>query len=400
MAAARSFLSGLVLSSVVLAGLAGPAGAAPAPTVNHPPGTGAFVLFPATQVPAASAPMNLAVTASLPLNNNLAPAAGPNGVLSGDRSAAGMVKHKLTDTITQEWNPVTGNFLVTGKLLHLQGTGRDIDLSWRYNSINDDRPTLSEGTSETALTVGADNSVTYTAADGGTYTFVPKTGGGWTMPAGLNATITAFSSTAVSMRFNDTGYTNDYQQTGGVFRLAFAGAQYSAAADRNAYAYDSYGRLATITTATGRQVLFEYADADNTSQASKITDQTLNRVISIDYGSDGRMASITAAAGTTTGLTYTNGKFSRVTDGLGTRNEFSYDANGKAARARYASADDGIMNPATWTLSAAKAVGAWRAALKPAGTPLINLRSFATASTDTATTTVSIPAPADLHPHR
>lgn len=342
--------------------------------------------------------MNLAVTASLPLNNNLAPAAGPNGVLSGDRSAAGMVKHKLTDTITQEWNPVTGNFLVTGKLLHLQGTGRDIDLSWRYNSINDDRPTLSEGTSETALTVGADNSVTYTAADGGTYTFVPKTGGGWTMPAGLNATITAFSSTAVSMRFNDTGYTNDYQQTGGVFRLAFAGAQYSAAADRNAYAYDSYGRLATITTATGRQVLFEYADADNTSQASKITDQTLNRVISIDYGSDGRMASITAAAGTTTGLTYTNGKFSRVTDGLGTRND--YDANGKAARARYASADDGIMNPATWTLSAAKAVGAWRAALKPAGTPLINLRSFATASTDTATTTVSIPAPADLHPHR
>lgn len=330
---------------------------------------------------------------SLPLNNNLAPATGPNGILSGDRSAAGMVSRNLTDTVKQEWNPVTGNFLLTGKLLHLQGTGRDIDLSLRYNSINDDRPTLSEGTSETALTVGTDNSVTYTAADGGTYTFVPKTGGGWTMPPGLNATITAFSSTAISLRFNDTGYTNDYQKVGGVFRLAYTGAQYSAAADRNVYAYDTDGRLSTITTATGRQVLFEYNDADNTSQASKITDQTLTRVITIDYGSDGRMATITDATGTTIGLTYTNGKLTRVTDGLGTRNEFSYDANGKASRARYASADDGVMGPATWNLSAVKAVGAWRTALKPAGTPVIGFRSSSTASTDTATTTVSIPAP-------
>ena len=235
--------------------------------------------------------------------------------------------------------------------------------------------------------------MTYTAADGGTYKFVPKAGGGWTMPPGLNATITAFNATAVSLRFNDTGNTNDYQQTGGVFRLAFAGTQSSAAADRNAYAYDSYGRLATITTSTGRQVLFEYADGDNTSQASKITDQTLNRVISIDYGADGKMASITDAAGTSTGLDYTNGKLTRVRDGFGSRNDFSYDANGKAAKARYASADDGTTGPATWNLSTAKAVGAWRSALKPAGTPLISLRSSATASTDTATTTVSIPAP-------
>ena len=153
----------------------------------------AFTLASATLAPAAVVPANLGVAMSLPLNDTFPPAMGPNGQLAGHRSAAGMVSRNLTDTIKQSWNPTTGNFLITGKLLHLEGTDRDLDLSWRYNSINDHRPTLSEGTSETALTVGADNSVTYTAADGGTYKFVPKTPSGWTMPAGLNASITALA---------------------------------------------------------------------------------------------------------------------------------------------------------------------------------------------------------------
>lgn len=48
------------------------------------------------------------------MTNNLPPASGANGVVSGSRSAAGMFTRKLTDTIAQAWNSVTGNVLVTG----------------------------------------------------------------------------------------------------------------------------------------------------------------------------------------------------------------------------------------------------------------------------------------------
>ena len=341
MAAVRSLLSGLVLSAVVLTGISvPPANAAPTPTAAQPPGSAAFSLAPAALAPAAGVPANLGVAMSLPLVDNLPPAFGANGHLAGSRSAAAMLSRALTDRVKLGWNPTTGNILLTGQLLHLEGADRDIDLSWRYNSINDHRPTLSEGTNETALVVGLDNSVTYRAADGGTYKFVPKTGGGWTMPAGLNASITAFTATAVTLRFNDTGHTNFYEKINGVFRLAYAGDHYSNTADRIAYAYVSDGRLATITTATGRQVLFEYLDSTNTGQPSKITDQTLNRVIWIDYDNNGRMASYTDATGDLTSFSYAFDQMESITDARDTTTQFFYDSNGKSEEIVYAANTD------------------------------------------------------------
>ena len=245
---------------MVVTGLSAPASAAQTPTSAQPPS-----LAPAALSLAGSTPLNLAVAQSLPLDDDLPPAMGPDGHLSGSRSAAGMVSRSLTDRIDLAWNPTTGNILAIGQLLSLAGQNRGVDLSWRYNSITDDRPTLSEGTAESALTVGADNSVTYRAPDGGTYKFVPKTGGGWTMPPGLNATIAQLTSTAAAIRFNDTGNANWYEKVGGVYRLAYTGQRHGLVADRNAYAYDSYGRLETITMANGREVLFEYNDDDNTA---------------------------------------------------------------------------------------------------------------------------------------
>jgi hypothetical protein len=61
--------------------------------------------------------------------NNLPPAFGANGHLAGKRSASAMLTRNLTDRVKLGWNPTTGNILLTGQLLHLEGADRDIDLS-------------------------------------------------------------------------------------------------------------------------------------------------------------------------------------------------------------------------------------------------------------------------------
>jgi hypothetical protein len=187
MSAARSLLSGLVLSALVLTGISVPAQAATAPETTHPPGTlksmspvHATIHAP-LQAPSRALP-GLASLGLAPMV--LPPASGPDGIKSGNRSAAAMVTRHLTDMTANSWNPTNGNVVLTGQLLHVKGAGRDLGIGWRYNSLNDTRPTLSVGAAEAAITVGADNSVVYTAPDGGTYTFAPAGAGAWTMPPG------------------------------------------------------------------------------------------------------------------------------------------------------------------------------------------------------------------------
>lgn len=329
----RVLLASIITSTLAITGVGVSVAAAPDAHATAPPGSQPVTV--ATQ-PVPVGTLIGPTQANLPLTDTLAVVPGPDGSLSGSRAAAQMVGRDLSDTARLEWNPTTGNIVLTGELLTLPGADRAINLSWRYNSINDDRPSLSEGTQETALQVGADKSVTYTAADGGTYKFVPLTGGGWTMPPGLNASITEFTPTAVTLRFNDSGETNYYQKAGSVFRLTNTGHHYSAPADRNAYAYDSSGRLATITTPNGRQVAFAYLDPDNTGQPSKITDQTLGRIISIDYDGEGRMDNIVDLNGDNYGFSYYgNGLMETFTDGRGTATDLSYDSNGQAGQIHF-----------------------------------------------------------------
>ncbi|GAA5199915.1 hypothetical protein GCM10023346_40810 [Arthrobacter gyeryongensis] len=93
----------------------------------------------------------------------LPPASGTNGIASGNRPSASMLTRHLTDLSTLSFNPSNGNVALAGQLLHVKGAGRDLTIGWRYNSLNDARPTLSVGANEAAITVGGDNSVVYTA---------------------------------------------------------------------------------------------------------------------------------------------------------------------------------------------------------------------------------------------
>ncbi|WP_043429301.1 RHS repeat-associated core domain-containing protein [Arthrobacter sp. FB24] len=259
----------------------------------------------------------------------LPPASGADGIKSGNRSAAAMITRQLTDLSALSYNPTNGNVVLTGQLLHVKGANRDLSIGWRYNSINDVRPTLSVGAVEAGVTVGTGNSVTYTAPDGGTYTFVSAGAGVWTMPPGLNATITVFTSTAITIRFNDTGFTNEYELVGSVFRLKYMNDQNASSPNRITYTYNGSGQLSTINdTIGGRPVTFSYSDPNNAEQPSSIHDDALSRTISLEYsGPNGAMSRITDATGAVMDFGYgaPSDRITTVTDDAGTVTTLAYD---------------------------------------------------------------------------
>lgn len=330
----RVILSCLTASSLIVAGLAVPASAAPAPESPPPaPQQNTSTEEKASEEPA-SEPVQQQDTTAATSTMSLPPASGSNGKAAGSRAAAEMVERELSDTVDLGWNPTTGNIVLTGDLLSMPGSSdRDIALSWRYNSINDQRPTLSVGVTEAGLQVSSDNRITYTAADGGTYTFVPKSGGGWTMPPGLNASITSFTSSAITLRFNETGHTNWYQKSGSVYRLDQAGDHHSGPGDRIDYSYDSDGRITTIESATGRTISFEYESYNNSSQPTEITDHTLDRELDFEYDGYGRMVKVTDATGADTRFEYnSDGLIDNVRDGREGETAIGYDGAGKASQ--------------------------------------------------------------------
>ncbi|WP_442545223.1 RHS repeat domain-containing protein [Arthrobacter sp. KN11-1C] len=270
----------------------------------------------------------------------LPPASGTNGIASGNRGAAAMVTRHLTDMTAMSWNPTNGNVVLTGQLLHVKGAGRDLGIGWRYNSLNDTRPTLSVGGTEAAVTVGGDNSVVYTAPDGGTYTFAPAGTGAWAMPPGLNATITTFTSTAVTIRFNDTGYSNEYTKVGSVFQLTSQDDQNATAPNKITFTYNTAGLLTTINdTIGGRPVTFSYNDPNNAGQPSQIHDDALSRDIYLEYsGPNGAMSKVTDATGAVMSFGYggSNNQITTITDDAGTVTTLAYDASTRLSQATYA----------------------------------------------------------------
>ncbi len=211
----------------------------------------------------------------------------------------------MSDAVSVQWSPSNGNLLAIGRLLHLRGVGQDVNIGWRYNSLNDNLPTLNVGWSETALRTDTDGSVTYVAPDGGWYRFAPKTGGGWTMPGSLNASLTKPTSTEYRIRFNDTGVTNIYQSDAGTFTLRKSIDAVVPTPNTITYTY-SNSLLTKITDTQGRVINFAYNDARNLTQPSTITDTSVNRSITIAYaGRDGAMSALTDAAGTPVLFGYT-----------------------------------------------------------------------------------------------
>lgn len=281
-------------------------------------------------------------------NANLLPPVTTNGAESGSRGKASMVSHTLTDTAKLALNPTSGNAVFTGRLFNVRGIGQDMNVAWRYNSRYDHRPTLSMGRLETALRIDpTTGNMIYTAPDGGWYTFT-NTAGVFTMAPELNASLTKISTTEYWLRFNDTGITNVYQDDGTNFALVRSFDANTTNPNTVTYTYGN-GLLTQTTDTQGRTFSYVYNDTRNLNQPSAVTDNALNRTVSIEYGgAEGRMSKITDATGAATTFAYTNGKLSSFTDGRTNITGLAYAADGWVNTVTYG---QGSTAAATWTLT-------------------------------------------------
>jgi RHS repeat-associated protein len=110
------------------------------------------------------------------------------------------------------------------------------------------------------------------------------------------------------------------------------------------------GLLDHTTDIQGRTVHYTYGDARNTSQPSTITDDSLGRTMTIEYGGPGgAMSKITDATQDSIIFSYNAaGKISRIQDGMDNYTALTYDASGRATKIRYA---DGTGDQADWVPS-------------------------------------------------
>jgi RHS repeat-associated protein len=277
-------------------------------------------------------------------------AAGSGCVSSGTRAGSQPLTHQLNDSAKMALNPTNGNLALGGSLLHLRGVGQDLNIGWRYNGVNDTRPTLNTGLYETALQPWTDGSFTYVSPDGGCYHFTPQNGTTWPdhadsnpPPAGINATMFAPSAGTMALRFNPSGIVNTYVKTGGVYQLANTADKNTTGANKISYTY-SAGKLASIKDTQNRVVTFAYADAGNPTQPSSITDTSLTRTIALVYGGTaGALSKITDATGAITTLGYDATGLVSLTNN-GNQTTFGYDTGSRLTHWTYAAGSPVLSN--------------------------------------------------------
>ena len=266
--------------------------------------------------------------------NSLPPATGLNTGLSGNRAGTQMLTQPLTDRISAGINPVNGNLLLTQNLLSLTGVGVPLSIGVRYNSLNDNRPTLNVGLYEAQLFRNADNTVTYTAPDGGGYIFTPSgppSGGvtAFTMPYGINAHLKLYVVSGQPDRYELVLHP---EQTKMIFRDSGANVRLDEIQDvtgsnKISFNYGAGPQLLSITDSQGRVVNLGYSSSPNPTQPTTITDTSISRTITLAYaGPGGALSTVTDATGSVTTWAYdAQNRVKSITDGRTNRTAFFYN---------------------------------------------------------------------------
>lgn len=290
--------------------------------------------------------------------NVVGPASGTNTAASGSRSSRQPASRTLNDRTSAEINPTNGNLLLTQQLLSITGVGPSVGVNVRYNSLNDNRPTLNLGLFESQLYRNSDNTMTYTDAKGTAFTYVPNGDGTYNVPNDINAHLTRIANGATDvvigvgatyeLVFHPAQIKNVYVSDGNNLRLTET--KDITGSNKITYTYGG-GRLTSLTDTQGRTVTFTYSSSPNPTQPTTITDTSLNRTITLAYGGpNGALSQVTDATGQNTTWAYNAaGKVSSITDGSGRRTDFTYDSALRAYQQTFGANNTSVSG--TWTVA-------------------------------------------------
>src|SRR5690242_382273 len=193
---------------------------------------------------------------------------------------------------------------------------------------------------ETQLFRNSNNTITYTDPKGTAFDFSPNGDGTYSVPKNLNAhltrTVDGTPNAAISagatyqLVFHPSQVMNTYVSDGNNLRLT----QTSDVTRSNKITYSYAGGVITSLTDTqGRVVTFGYSASPNPTQPTTITDTSLGRSITLEYGGPaGALSKVTDPTGASTSWVYAAGggygggagagKLASITDGRGNRTEF------------------------------------------------------------------------------
>lgn len=273
----------------------------------------------------------------------------------GPRPNATRVDFRPANGISASVDVGTGNLLVTTTDLTLPGIDHDVPLGLDFNSLllgpGSPLPVGAAGPGwalrlgqDTKIRLNSDNSMMVWGPDGIEGRFTPSGTNNYTSPAGYKASLVKTSS-GWSLTDHATGAKSAFNWTGTLTSIT----------DRNnnitGFSYNGT-QSATITSTRGgthaHTALFTYT-GNVLTQITQASDTTGSRSVHYGYDANGRLASLTDAAGnvTTFGYDTTTGDLTSIDDPSTTVTTFTYDTSHRVSAVSFGTA----TNPAITRLA-------------------------------------------------
>lgn len=252
----------------------------------------------------------------------------------GERPYYKMETQQLTDRLSIETNVSSGNLVAHLKLVNIKGTGLDavFDLLWNVLS-----PSLWDFGRAWISNTGWDPYVDPNMGDGASFFgpggwafhFMQNADGTYATPGGVDATLT---------HNQDGTYTVTFHATGEKYNFTSNGLTMTSDVDRNGntirFAYDANGAVSSMTDTQGRVTTFGYVTGSYThcgppsasGFVSTITDP-VGRKHQFTYDANCDLTSYTDPNNKVTNLSYDSlFNLIKITDPLGNQTKFTYDS--------------------------------------------------------------------------